>query len=85
VNTGKKKQDLFVPLLVLTDTLGQELGEVSGKAIQLPAGQSQSVTLNLKLAQPSLINGRYFFSVIVSHPETGKPIGKGQYHVAVQN
>jgi phosphoglycerol transferase MdoB-like AlkP superfamily enzyme len=85
VNTGKQKKDVFVPLLVLTDTLGQELGEVSGKAIQLPAGQSQTVTLNLKLAQPSLISGRYFFSVVVSHPDTGKPIGKGQYHVAVQN
>jgi hypothetical protein len=82
---GKSKSDVFVPLVVLTDTLGQELGEVSGKAIQLEAGKSQNMALSLKLAPARLVNGRYFISVIVSHPETGKPIGMGQYHVAVQN
>jgi Sulfatase len=84
-NHGKSKSDVFVPLMVLTDTLGQELGEVSGKAIQLEPGKSQSIELSLKLAPARLVNGRYFISVIVSHPETGKPIGMGQYHVAVQN
>ena len=82
---GKSKSDLFVPLAVVTDTLGQELGEVSGKAMGLASGQSQSIEVSLKLAPASLVNGRYFISVIVSHPETGKPIGMGQYHVAVQN
>jgi phosphoglycerol transferase MdoB-like AlkP superfamily enzyme len=82
---GKTKSDVFVPLVVLTDTLGQELGEVSGKAIQLEPGQSQNINLSLKLAPARLVNGHYFISVIVSHPDTGKPIGMGQYHVGVQN
>jgi glucan phosphoethanolaminetransferase (alkaline phosphatase superfamily) len=82
---GASSSDVFVPLAVLTDPMGQELGEVSGKAIQLQAGQSQTVNLSIKLAPARLVNGRYFISVIVSHPETGQPIGLGQYHVAIQN
>jgi phosphoglycerol transferase MdoB-like AlkP superfamily enzyme len=82
---GKSSSDVFVPLAVLTDSMGQELGEVSGKAIQLQAGQSQSVNLSLKLVSARLVNGQYFISVIVSHPDTGQPIGLGQYHVAIQN
>ncbi len=81
---GKATAPVVVPLLVLTDTLGQELGEVSGKAIQLQAGQTQAVSLSLKLAPSRLVNGQYFVSLVVSHPDTGKPIGQGQYHVPVQ-
>jgi hypothetical protein len=81
---GKATAPVVVPLLVLTDTLGQELGEVSGKAIQLQAGQTQAVSLSLKLAPSRLVNGQYFVSLVVSHPETGKSIGQGQYHVPVQ-
>lgn len=79
---GTQASPTFVPLLVLTDTQGRELGEAYGKAIQLQPGQSQSVALQLPAAarqQPA-----YFVSLIVSHPDTGRPIGKGQYHVPVR-
>lgn len=79
---GGQDSPLFVPLLVLTDASGRELGEVSGPAMRLQAGQSQAVSLALKPRDwPA---GSYFVSLVVSHPETGKAIGKGQYHVEVR-
>ena len=79
---GAQASPTFVPLLVLTDTQGRELGEAYGPAIRLQSGQSQQVALQLppapRQAQP------YFVSLIVSHPDTGRPIGKGQYHVPVR-
>ena len=78
---GLQKSPVFVPLLVLTDAGGRELAEASGQAMTLQPGQSQQVTLNLQPAQ--LPAGPLFVSLIVSHPETGRPIGKGQYHVPV--
>ena len=78
---GLQKSPVFVPLLVLTDVGGRELAEASGQAMTLQPGQSQQVTLNLQPAQ--LPAGPLFVSLIVSHPETGRPIGKGQYHVPV--
>ncbi len=78
---GGQKSPVFVPLLVLTDASGRELAEASGQAMALAAGQSQQVALSLKPSQ--LPTGPLFLSLIVSHPETGRPIGKGQYHVPV--
>lgn len=78
---GAKDSPVFVPLLVLSDAQGQQLAEVSGKALQLPAGQSKAVSLAMPVAD--LPAGTYFLSMIVSHPDTGRPIGKGQYHVPV--
>lgn len=79
---GAQASPTFVPLLVLTDTQGRELGEAYGRAIRLQSGQSQQVALQLppaaRQAEP------YFVSLIVSHPDTGRPIGKGQYHVPVR-
>lgn len=79
---GSQESPVFVPLLVLTDAGGQELAEVSGQALRLHAGQSESLSLSLK--RPDLPPGTYYLSLIVSHPETGRPIGKGQYHVEIQ-
>lgn len=79
---GPQDSVVFVPLLVLTDAAGRELGEASGQALRLKPGQSQQVSLNLKLK--TLPPGTYFLSMVVSHPETGRPIGKGQYHVEVR-
>jgi len=78
---GPQKSPVFVPLLVLTDAGGRELAEASGQALALQTGQSQQVTLSLKPGP--LPPGPLFVSLIVSHPETGRPIGKGQYHVPV--
>ena len=78
---GAQDSPVFVPLLVLSDAQGRELAEASGQATRLQAGQSQAV--QLKLPPRDWAAGTYYLSLIVSHPDTGRPIGKGQYHVAV--
>lgn len=79
---GTKDSPTFVPLLVLNDAAGRELAEASGQAMHLQAGQSQEVTLNLPFGQWP--KGTYYLSWVVSHPQTGQSLGKGQYHVPVQ-
>jgi len=79
---GHQASPVFVPLLVLSDATGRELAEVSGPAMRLQPGQSQQVSLDLK--RTGLPAGTYYLSWVVSDPETGRSIGKGQYHVQVQ-
>ena len=79
---GAQESPTFVPLLVLNDAAGRELAEASGQAIHLQAGQSQEVTLSLPSGQWP--KGTYYLSWVVSHPQTGQSLGKGQYHVPVQ-
>ena len=76
---GAQASPTFVPLLVLTDTQGRELGEAYGKAVRLQAGQSQQVALQLPAAARQ--QQAYFVSLIVSHPDTGRPIGKDRKSV----
>ena len=78
---GTQDSPLFVPLLVLSDAQGRELAEASGQAMRLQAGQVQ--TVQLQLPPRDWPAGTHYLSLIVSHPDTGRPIGKGQYHVAV--
>ncbi|MFP5393128.1 MAG: LTA synthase family protein [Gammaproteobacteria bacterium] len=78
-NRARQATPAFVPLLVLTDDKGRELGEAYGRAVTLqPSGSMQ---VELSLARPALAAGTYFLSMIPSDPETGKPVGAGQYHV----
>jgi len=77
-NRGDAGSPAFVPLLVVTDANGRELGESYGKATKLASNTGVDVDLKMKLKLPA---GTYFASVIVSHPDTGKPIGQGQYHI----
>ena len=79
---GAQASPEFVPLLVLSDASGRELAEASGPAMRLQPGQAQSVVLSLRPGDGPA--GTYFMSLVVSHPETGKAIGKGQYHVPVR-
>ncbi|GAB2857033.1 hypothetical protein GCM10027277_26800 [Pseudoduganella ginsengisoli] len=81
-NHASARSVVFVPLLVLTDAQGRELGEAYGKATTLAGAQELPVTLQIKTS--ALAPGQYFVSVIPSHPDTGKPAGTGQYHVPVQ-
>ena len=69
----------FVPFVVLTAEDGRELGESYGEAIQLRANARREVQLPLPTAD--LQPGRYYFSVIPSHPETGKRLGRGRYRI----
>lgn len=81
-NHASGRSVVFVPLLVLTDAQGRELGEAYGKASTVDGTQELPVTLLIKTS--ALKPGQYFVSVIPSHPDTGKPVGTGQYHVPVQ-
>lgn len=79
---GERDAPVFVPLLVLSDAQGQQLAETSAKAMKMQAGQSNTVTLHLPLKD--VPPGPLYLALIVSHPDTGKSIGKGQYHVALR-
>ena len=68
----------FVPLAVLSAEDGRELNEGYGAAVQLGPHAHREVRLHLP--QPSA-PGRYFVSVRPSDPDTGKPVGRGRYHV----
>jgi hypothetical protein len=79
VNQGTTASSAFVPLLVIGDAGGLELGETAGALQTLAPGASVKVVLKAKLGR--LPHGKYFVSMIPSHPETGRSIGIGQYHV----
>jgi uncharacterized sulfatase len=80
---GGQDSPVFVPLAVLTDAQGEQLAEVSGPALRLQAGQSTTVQLALPVQAQTWPASGVFLSLIVSHPDTGRPIGKGQYHVSI--
>lgn len=77
-NRGDAESPEFVPLLVITDGNGRELGESYGKAGKLASHAGMDIELRMKLNLPA---GEYFASIVVSNPNTGKPIGQGQYHI----
>jgi hypothetical protein len=79
VNQGTTASAPFVPLLVISDAGGLEVGETAGEVQTLAPGASVKVALKASLGR--LPHGKYFVSMIPSHPETGKSIGIGQYHV----
>lgn len=72
----------FVPLLVVTNEQGVELAEVAGDVRTLAPGES--ATLALRPDVRTMPPGRYRLSVLPSDPESGRPIGVGQYHVALE-
>ena len=81
-HAGDLPSPVFVPLLVMTNSRGQEVAERSGKGLSLKPGESVEVELDLSL--PEQPGGQLFVSMVVSHPDTGKSIGRGQYHVALR-
>lgn len=81
-HSGDQPSAVFVPLLVVTNASGQEVAERSGPAMRLRPGESREVALNLR--RPDLTAGAHFASLVVSHPDSGKPIGRGLYHVAIR-
>lgn len=82
--SGKNQSPIFVPLIVMTNKAGNELGEAYGSSLQLQSGEMKEVELKLKLADKRLIQGDYFVATIVSHPDTGKSIGQGEYRVEIK-
>ena len=72
----------FVPLLVISDAGGLEITESAGELQTLEPGAALKVALPARLGK--LPHGTYFVSVIPSHPETGRSVGIGQYHVEMK-
>ncbi|NUS38901.1 MAG: LTA synthase family protein, partial [Lysobacter sp.] len=71
----------FVPLAVLVDAHGREVGERSGDAMPLAAGARRQVRLEFPL--DGLPHGDYFLAVLPSDPGDGKRIGPGRYRIPV--
>lgn len=80
-NRGTRDAPAFVPLAVLLDEQGRELSESYGRALTLAAGASASVLLPVKSLLPP---GRYYLSVMPSHPDTGRRVGEGRYRLPVE-
>ena len=81
VNGDAAGSRAFAPLAVLAGEDGKELGEGYASAIQLQPGERREVLLSV--AAQGLQPGRYFVSVLPSDPDTGKPLGRGRYHIAL--
>ena len=81
VNGDAADSRAFVPLVVLAGEDGKELGEGYGSSIRLRPDERREVRLSV--AAQSLQPGRYFVSVLPSDPDTGKPLGRGRYHIAL--
>jgi hypothetical protein len=81
-NEAGTSSRLFTPLLVLSDASGREVGEVTGKAQTLGGGESGRVALRMDTRR--LAHGVYFVSMLPAHPDTGRPVGVGRYHVEVR-
>jgi hypothetical protein len=83
-NASRQPSVVFVPLLVITDTQGHQLGEAYGKAMSLKPGQTVKPTLTLKRTTGGWEPGQHFAALVVSHPDTGRPVGQGLYHVPIK-
>jgi uncharacterized sulfatase len=71
-----------VPLAVLQDLEGRELGESYGAAVRVSPGQT--LPLQMPVDTRALPPGRYFLSVFPSDPDTGKRVGLGRNRMQVQ-
>ena len=75
-NSGAVTSESFVPIAVLARADGSEVSETYGAAQRLLPGQRISVPMQLKAE--GVPSGRYFLTVIASHPDTGKRMGAGR-------
>lgn len=80
-NRANRATPVFVPLLVIGDDKGRELAEAYGKAITVPPAGAALVQLSVSATK--LPRATLFASMIPSDPDNGKPVGTGQYHVAL--
>nr|WP_308633675.1 LTA synthase family protein [Massilia sp. YIM B02769] len=78
-NHGVDTSPAFVPLLVVANEHGLELNETAAPVRTLAPGET--VTIVLRPDVRKVAPGSYFVSVLPSHPDTGRPLGVGQYHV----
>lgn len=78
-NHAATRSPQFVPLLVIANEHGLELGETAAAARTLAPGES--VTISWQPDLRKLVPGTCFVSALPSHPDTGRSLGVGQYHV----
>ena len=78
-NNGDVESQLFIPLLVISDINGKEIMESYGHPLAIDSNAEKSVEMSANIN--NLTAGEYFISVIPSHPDTGKPVGTGRYHI----
>lgn len=78
-NHGVDTSPAFAPLLVIANEDGLELNETTAPVRTLAPGETATVVLRPDLRK--VAPGSYFVSVLPSHPDTGRPLGVGQYHV----
>jgi hypothetical protein len=78
-NRAATRSPPFVPLLVLANEHGLELGETAAPARTLAPGESAAITWQPDLRK--VAPGTYVVSALPAHPETGRSLGVGQYHV----
>lgn len=78
-NHAATRSPQFVPLLVVANEHGLELGETAAPVRTLEPGESATVTWQPDLRK--VVPGTYFVSALPAHPETGRSLGVGQYHV----
>ena len=81
-NSGSAASETFVPIVVLIDANGVELMESYGLPLQLLAGQSTSIRLEVK--SQGLPPGEYFLAVMATHPKTGKRLGTGRHRIPIR-
>lgn len=82
VNHADFRSPPISPLLVLSDAAGNELAESTGGAQTMKPDTKSDISLRVDARK--LPKGTYFVSLIPSNPDTGKPVGTGQYHIPVQ-
>jgi uncharacterized sulfatase len=82
LNGAPTASPTFVPLLVLSDANGKQVGEAYGKAFTLDP--ARNLRAHLALGAAKLPPGTYYAAVIPSHPDTGKAVGIGRYHLEVR-
>jgi hypothetical protein len=78
-NHAATRSPQFVPVLVVANEHGLELGETAAPARTLAPGESATITWQPDLRK--VVPGTYFVSALPSHPQTGRSLGVGQYHV----
>lgn len=81
VNVGGRPSTLFAPLLVVTDATGRELTEASEKPLQLAAGETRVLQLNLPA---NMLGHDRYLAVMPADPNSGKRVGDGVFHIPLE-
>lgn len=80
-NSGASKSDVLVPLAVITDVTGNEIKEFYGAAISISPNKEETISISGDISGLNAKN--FFISIIPSHPDSGKPVGLGRYHIPI--